>query len=81
LSTDEFDGLPLLTVLKVLKASGVEVATRDDGTTVLVKGTQNKSYAFPEMLQRRMLHSLARTFDVEIRYFFHPELVCGGKPN
>lgn len=65
-------------VLAVLKASGVDVAI-DDGRVKLAKGADPKStlrvLLLPELINRRTLHFLARSYAVPIHHFYNPQMV------
>jgi hypothetical protein len=64
-------------VIAVLRQNGVDVHGQDDGPEdmlVLAKGNKVEGQRLPKMVSRKMLHYLARKYDIYIHHFYHPEV-------
>lgn len=75
--------VPRATVLEVLKAHGIDLAenaTENPFPTVTAaagvdpKGTL-QVHALPDVLDRRMLHYLARKYSVPIHHFYNVDMI------
>lgn len=69
------------TVVQVLRAHKIDVSDVDGSPMPTVKVAKGgdpehtlKAYPLPDMLNRRMLQHLARTYGVPIHHFYHPEM-------
>jgi hypothetical protein len=69
-------GVPLVTVLEVLARHGVHCSRQADDAslTVLAKGERIETYQFTDVLYRRILHHLARKYEVPIYHFYNPQM-------
>jgi len=65
--------------LEVLVAHGVSVVHKGN-KVILSKGNVIEVQLFPARLHRRMLHRLARRFDIPIYHFYHPEAAKKQQP-
>lgn len=59
--------------LKVLRNNGASVIDEGD-RTIINKGDITEVYYFPSLLNRRMVHTLARKYNVSIHFFYRPEM-------
>lgn len=71
--------IPTKTAVDVLRAHGIGVCIRQatddsDEQTLMVKDLVVDAQTFPLAVNRRMVHRIARKFDIPIHYFYHPEL-------
>lgn len=70
------------TVIDVLRLSGVEVQEEEDGPPgmmILAKGDYIETRDIPADCGTKLLHYLARKFDVPIHHFFNPHMITAPK--
>jgi len=62
------------TVVKVLKATGVDVSVDGDNFTLAKEGVAIQTYVLPLQVGRKMLFRFEHRFKIPIHWFFHPEM-------
>ncbi len=79
------DPVPRETVLAVLRSCGVSVSERDfEGRvgTVIERASGSgvpEVHYLTDLVPHRLVMRLAYKFEIEPRFFWHPELIPGGK--
>ena len=66
--------------IAVMEKNGVSVSKEENGTAdmyVLAKGEIVKVERLTDPISRRMVHYLARTFNIGVHEFYHPEMAGG----
>ena len=63
------------TVVKVLKAHDVDVASDGDNFTLAKEGVAIQTYVLPIQVERKMLFRFQYRYKVPIHLFFHPEML------
>lgn len=72
-SSDE-DGTVLREcVITVLRAHGVSVTHKANGTFVIAKDARVEQQEFPERLARNMIHRLSRLYGIETHKFYQEQ--------
>jgi hypothetical protein len=66
--------------IKVLEKNNVSVSKEENGSAdmyVLAKGDVVKVERLTDPVSRKMVHYLARIFDIGVHEFYHPEMAGG----
>jgi len=66
-------------VVKVLKASGVDVSIDGDKYTLAKEGVAIQTIVLPPHVGRRMLFRFQYKYQIPIHLFFNPEMMSSGK--
>ena len=76
----ETGDVSLADVIFVLEKNAVRVSKEEHGSQdmyVLAKGDKLRVERLAEPVSRKMAHYLARTFDIGIHEFYHPDMAGG----
>lgn len=71
------DTVPFSHVLIVLQAARVRIIAVDPliRRYILSKGSTLEEQTFTDPVGKRVLHYLARHFDIPVHFFWHPEMI------
>jgi hypothetical protein len=62
-------------VITVLRRFGVGVSLESDGKVLLARQGRIEATIMPDWVGKRMLHYLARRYEIPIHFFWHPEMM------
>jgi hypothetical protein len=65
------------TVIKVLRAGGVDVSRDGDRFTLAKKDVAIQTYVLPLQVERKMLFRFQHRYQIPIHWFFNPEMIPG----